>query len=316
MAMRFNDSDSIAAKCMKAALFFKGASTATKQKMRTTFRQFEEVAKSGRWGDVDPSTLTLKQFRAYIASRKGKVSNRTIQNEAAHIRRALAGAGRGEFAKNECTSKALGVPSASRIGGGKVVDLLVLKVAIEKARDDTKALILLSHAIGLRGREAIQCHESLMEWKRAITAGQPLYVRYGTKGGRGRSVHVCPAKAVEASEAVEAALQVLKKQTYLVDSKNLKSALATNHKRLKKIGLAGENSFHALRRSFAMAQYDHYRDEVQVTDKVALQRVSNDLGHGDGRGRFVFNCYLRATLQERKAARAAADAAKQENQKP
>ena len=42
-----------------------------------------------------------------------------------------------------------------------------------------------------------------------------------------------------------------------------------------------------------------------MDDKTALSTLSRDLGHGDGRGRWVFNCYLRATLEEREAALAA-----------
>lgn len=299
MRSSFDAADSGAAKFMQAALATKGASTATKKKMRTTFRQLEKAAKDGRWGNIDPSTLTLKQLKSYIASREGKVTKRTVQNEAAHIRRALRGAGRVDFVDDKCGSKAIGVPSASRIGHGKVIDLAVLQVAMGKAREDTRAIILLSHAIGLRGREAIQSGESLREWKRSIAAGQPVTVRYGTKGGRVRSVYLCPEKAAAAAEAVDAALEVLKKQAHLVDSSNLKAALATNHKRLKQIGIDGENSLHSLRRGFGMTQYDYYRNDLQLTDKVALQRLSNDLGHGDGRGRWVFNCYLRASLAER-----------------
>lgn len=305
MRSSFDHSDSIAAKFMQAALARKDASTSMKKKMRTTYRQVEEVAKKGRWGNIDPSNITEKQIKAYIASREGKVIERTIQNEASHIRRALDGVGRTEFVNKKCGSKAIGVPKASRIGRGKVIDLAVLQIALGKAKPDTRAIILLSHAIGLRGREAVQCKESLAEWKRAIAAGQPVYVRYGTKGGRDRSVYLCPEKAAAAALAVDAALEVLKKQAHLVDSPNLKAALATNHKRLKKIGIDGENSLHSLRRSFALTQYYHYLNDVELTEKVALQRLSNDLGHGDGRGRWVFNCYLRASLAEREAALAA-----------
>lgn len=305
MRSSFDDSDSVAAKFMKAALAKKDASTTMKKKMRTTYRTLEAVTKNGRWGRIDPLNLTLKQIKAYMASREGMVTDRTIQNEAAHLRRALRGVGRADFVEDKCASKAIGVPRASRVGRGKVIDLAVLKIALEKARPDTRAIILLSHAIGLRGREAVQSAESLREWKRSIAAGQPLYVRYGTKGGRDRSVYLCPEKAASAAVAVDAALEVLQKQTFLVDSPNLKAALATNHKRLKKIGMDKENSFHSLRRSFALTQYDHYLNDVELTEKVTLQRLANDLGHGDGRGRFVFNCYLRASLAEREAALAA-----------
>lgn len=304
MRKRTEGSDSIAARFLSSALHVR-ASTTMRKKMRTTFRQLEKVAKQGRWGKITPYNFTPHQFRAYIASRDGKVSARTIQNEASHLRRALAGAGRTDVAEDKCSSQAMGVPSATRIGTGMVIDLTVLAAALGKAREDTKAIILLSHAIGLRGREAVQCQESLQEWKKAIAGGQPVTVRYGTKGGRIRTVFLCPAKAAEAAVAVDAALAVIEKQAHLVDAKNLKAALAMNHRRLKKIGLADENSQHALRRSFALTQYDYYCRDLELKEKVALQRVANDLGHGSGRGRWVYNCYLSASLKDREAALAA-----------
>jgi hypothetical protein len=298
MAMRsnFNDSDSLVAKFMQAALAKKGAGTSMKKKMRTTFRELAAVAKRGRWGNVDPSNLTVKQFTAYIASRHVKVCDRTIQCEASHLRRALRGVDREEFAEDKCASRAVGVPKSSRIGNGKVIDPMVLKAAMAKARPDTQAIIRLAHAMGLRGREAIQCGASLREWRRALVAGQPVTVRYGTKGGRIRSVYLCPEKAAAAVGAVEAALEVLKTQKNLVDSTNLKAALGTNHARLKRAGLFGENSLHSLRRDFAMTQYRYYMRELGQSEKVALKNLSNDLGHGDGRGRWVYNNYLRASL--------------------
>lgn len=296
MAAAFNGSDSFVAKWMSAALAKGRASTATKKKMRTTFRNMEKVAREGRWGSVDLSTITAKQFKKYISVQVGRVSKRTVQNEASHLRRAIAGAGREEFARNVCTSQAMGVPSATRIGNGKAVDPDVLKAALSKARPDTRAIINLCHAMGLRGREAVQCKESLREWGRALAADQPVVIRSGTKGGRSRSTFLCPSKAAAAAEAVAGALEVLKTQTHLVDSENLKAALSTNHARLKRAGLWGENSLHSLRRDFALTQYRYYMCGLELSEKVALQRLSNDLGHGDGRGRWVYNNYLRGSL--------------------
>lgn len=297
MAAAFNGSDSFVAKWMSVALAKRRASTATKKKMRTTFRNLERVTREGRWGSVDPATITAKQFKKYISVQVGRVSKRTVQNEASHLRRAIAGAGREEFARNVCTSQAMGVPSATRIGTGKAVDPDVLKAVLSKVRPDTKAIINLCHAMGLRGREAIQSAESLKEWARSLAAGQPVVIiRYGTKGGRIRSTFLCPSKAAAAAEAVAGALEVLKTQKHLVDSENLKAALSTNHARMKRAGLSGENSLHSLRRDFALTQYRYYKGELDLSEKVALQRLSNDLGHGDGRGRWVYNNYLRGSL--------------------
>ena len=57
-------------------------------------------------------------------------------------------------------------------------------------------------------------------------------------------------------------------------------------------GLVGEDSNHGLRRLFAHRQVVHYL-QSGLSREEALARLSNDLGHGDGRGRWVENNYLR-----------------------
>lgn len=310
----YKDNDSITAKFMQAALAIKRSSTEYNAKMRTTFIALESVAREGRWGALDPVNLTFKQFRKYIQSRIDKVAARTIQNEASHIRRALRCVGRGEFAEVTCSSERLGVPSATRIGTGTAVHIDVLESALGQAREDTKAILLLEHAIGLRHREVVQVSkDTLLSWKRAIAAGQPVFVpKKGPKGARPRFVRLCPSKAADAAVAVEAALKVLQTQEFLCDSVNLKAALGTNHERMQKIGIEGEDAQHSLRRSFGIEQYDYYTGELQMSEKEALATLSTDYGHGDKRGRWVYNCYLKATLEQREAAPAAAKASKEE----
>lgn len=305
----YADSDSMTAKFMSASLGKKGAATSSCPRMRTTFTALEEFAKLRRWGKVDPCTLTFKQFRSFIEWRIKKVSPISVQNEAAHIRRALRCVGRGEFAEVTCSSKNLGVPRASRIGKGAAMDADVLAAALPHAREDTKAILLLEHSIGLRHREAVMCGKSLDQWKKALADGQPLVVRYGTKGGLARSVVLSPSKAKDAAVVVDAALKVLEGQEFLVDSVSLKAALATNHRRMKRLGIEGENAQHSLRRSFTTDQYDFYCEVQKMEQKEALATLARDLGHGDRRGRMVYNCYLKATLEQREAAQAAAAAA-------
>ncbi|PQO87269.1 DNA-binding protein [Massilia phosphatilytica] len=296
MAKTYKQGDSTTAKFMKAALVDKGAATLTKTRMQTTFKVLEAFGKQQRWGSVDPTSLTAKQLKGFVAARvKEGISARSIQNEMSHVRRALEGVGRTEFAQDVCSNKELGVPSGSRIGSGKVVDPEVLQGALERAPADTKALIELSRSLGLREREAIQSANSLREWGRALSQGQPIIVRDGTKGGRARSVVVAPVGLERAAGAVKAALVVLVQQKQLVVSKSLKAAVEQHSDRLAKLGLKGENSCHSLRRAFAMDQYKHYL-AAGCSQKVALSRTSNDLGHGDGRGRWVFNNYIRNSL--------------------
>lgn len=296
MAKTYKQGDSTTAKFMKAALLEKGAATLTKTRMQTTFKAIEVFGKQQRWGSVDPALLTAKQLKGFVAARIEKgISARSIQNEMSHVRRALEGVGRAEFAQDVCSNKELGVPSGSRIGSGKVVEPELLQHALERAPADTKALIELSRSLGLREREAIQSANSLREWGRALSQGQPIIVRDGTKGGRARSVVVAPGGLERAVEAVKAAETVLGQQKQLVISRSLKAAIEQHSDRLVKLGLKGENSCHSLRRAFAMDQYKHYL-AAGCSQKVALSRTSNDLGHGDGRGRWVFNNYIRNSL--------------------
>jgi len=296
MTKTYKQSDSVTAKFMKAALGDKGAATLTKTRMQTTFKALEAFGRQHRWGAIEPASLTPKQLKGFVAFRiKEGISPRSIQNEMSHVRRALEGVGRAEFAQDVCSNKELGVPSGSRIGSGKVVEPEVLQLALERAPADTKALIELSRSLGLREREAIQSANSLREWGRALSQGQPIIVRDGTKGGRARSVVVAPGGLERAVEAVKAAQTVLGQQKQLVLSRSLKAAIEQHSDRLAKLGLKGENSCHSLRRAFAMDQYKHYL-AAGCSQKVALSRTSNDLGHGDGRGRWVFNNYIRNSL--------------------
>lgn len=297
MADIYKKSDSIEAKFMKSALLNNRAATLTKSRMQTTFKALEAFAKKQRWGAVEPASLTAKQLKGFVAFRiEEGISARSIQNEMSHLRRALAEVGRVEFAQVVCSNKELSVPSGTRIGVGKVVDPQVLQSALERALPDTKALLELSRTLGLREREAIKSANSLLEWGRALAQGQPIIVRDGTKGGKARSVVVAPGGMERAMAAVKSAQAVLEQQKQLVVSKSLKAAVEQHSDRMAKLGLKGENSCHSLRRAFAMDQYKHYL-AVGCNQKIALSRTSNDLGHGDGRGRWIFNNYLRESLK-------------------
>lgn len=289
--------DSNRAKFMKAALALRGAATLTKKKMGSTFDIFCYHAKKHRWGDFEPATLTFKQLNGYVAARlEAGIGPRSLQNEMSHIRRALEGVGRKDFAQKVCSNNQLQIPKGTRIGTGKVIVSEVLANALNDAPDNTKALIKLSRYLGLREREAVMSGDSINEWERALLQGQPITVRNGTKGGRIRDVFVIPGNREKALLAVQAAQIILQRQEYLVVSKNLKAAVEQHSDRLAKLGLKGENSCHSLRRAFAMDQYNYYLAEG-CSDKVALVRTANDLGHGKSRGRWVYNNYLRATLE-------------------
>lgn len=292
-----NKPRSIEAKFMAAALY-KGAGTLTKQKMRTTFRAFAAHAKERRYGPVDPSTITEKQLGNYVASRiEAGITARTIQNEMSHLRRALRGAGRAELA-DAVTNAKLGVPKGTRIGKGRVVDERLLAQVLANAQTDTRAWIQLERYLGLRREEMIESHKSLKQWEKALARGQSfITVRHGAKNGRIRDTFLPPQFRERALAAVRAALEVMTKRQYLVNSPNDKAAKQQVHGRFAALGLEGEDSGHSLRRAFCRDNYEYYLGEGHIA-KEALAMCSRDLGHGEGRGRWIWNNYLRATYEQ------------------
>jgi hypothetical protein len=280
-----------------AAALHKGAATLTQQKMLTSFRAFAAHAKERRYGAVDPATVTEKQLRNYVAARlEADITPRTIQNEVSHLRRAVRGAGRAGWV-DAVTNAQLGVPASTRIGTGRVVDEHVLAHALANAQADTRSWMELERALGLRREEMIESHKSLKQWETALARGQSfITVRHGTKGGRVRDTFIPALYRERALRAVKAALDVVAGRRYLVNAPTDKAAKQQVHGRFAALGLEGTNSGHSLRRAFCRDNYEYYLGEGHPA-KEALSLCSRDLGHGEGRGRWVWNNYLRATYE-------------------
>lgn len=284
--------DSIEANFMKAALRHSGYATKTKARMCTTYLALAGVAKAGRWGECSPSKLSEKQLMRFVEARREQVSARAVQNEMSHVRAALRGAGRAEFAA-QMTNERLGVPAGTRKGTGREVAADVYAQALARADAETRVYIELQRALGLRLDELVQSHKDLRTWARHLAAGRSFVtIRAGTKGGRVRDTHLTPEGRVRALEAVRQsiALASTRPTGYLVDSGNGEAACKQVGERYARLGLKGDNSSHALRRAFAGENFRYYRAEG-YDDMRALALVSRDLGHGDGRGRWVFNNY-------------------------
>lgn len=266
--------------------------------MLTTFKAFAAHARQRRYGDVDPATVTEKQLRNYVGARiEAGITPRTIQNEVSHLRRALRGTGRGDWA-DAVTNAQLGVPASTRIGTGRVVDAHVLAHALEHAPADTRAWIQLERCLGLRREEMIESHKSLKQWEAALSRGQSfITIRHGTKGGRVRDTAIPMPYRTRALAAVRAALEVTATRPYLVDAPTARAAQKQVHDRFAALGLMGKDSGHALRRAFCRDNYEHYLSEGYSV-KEALALCSRDLGHGEGRGRWVWNNYLRASYEQ------------------
>lgn len=116
--------------------------------------------------------------------------------------------------------------------------------------------------------------------------GVPVVGALGTKGGRPRWTHlVDPQRALE---AVRDALAVVQRDGRLARGANLRQAATWYRNAMHRLGMQG----HSLRYAWARERMDAYlADAIPMAE--ALARTSMDLGHGDGRGRWVRMVYLR-----------------------
>ena len=92
----------------------------------------------------------------------------------------------------------------------------------------------------------------------------------------------------QALAVVREALAVLQNQRRLAQGRHLKQAEAWYRNAMHRLGVQG----HSLRYAFARERVEAYlQDGIPMAE--ALARTSMDLGHGDGRGRWVKMVYLR-----------------------
>ena len=154
------------------------------------------------------------------------------------------------------------------------------------------AALELSRLMGLRSQEAVQSVQSLKTWRQALGRGDTrLTVVFGTKGGRPRETMILDAGAVR--KALDNALAVAEdRHGRLIDKPDLKTAMKYWHSQASRIGLTGAYSPHSLRYAWAQDAIRHYLAQG-FCEKEALAMTAMDLGHGDGRGRYVAQVYGR-----------------------
>lgn len=291
---------SISARFMSASCAHKMGSTTTRVRNKSTFNQLQKIAKNERWeNDLSPQNLTQKQLKKFVEIRVKKgISAHSLQTDLSAIRRAITGAGR----HLDCTiifdSKSLNVPSFSRSGNGIKVDENVLQKALENADQKTASLILLQRQLGLRLNEALHAKNSLLSWKKVLeNGGKDLRLTDGSKGGRPRTISIFDDKRDAVLHAIRENLKATEngKIHALEGAKTLATAKRYYSKNLAEIGLKNEFSSHSLRRAFACDQFERYLQKG-YSKQNALSLVSNDLGHGDGRGRWVWNNYIKNSI--------------------
>lgn len=279
-----------------------GGSTLTKDNRSASLNKFFEVMQKQLNIQVKSfSTLKTSQVQAYVDYlKKEGLKTRSIQNVLAHIRQALGTVNRGHFADSEpMSNKSLGVFGASRDGTHRALTALQYQAVVAAAKTTNPGAaccMQLQRELGLREREAIQSVPSLKAWVKALQTGVPSQVLHGTKGGRPRWLAVIEKS--NAIQVIETAMQVAKAQGgQLIVAKNLKAAARAYGRACEKVGLKGQYASHSLRCSYARDRYQAYMG-IHEDRNEALAAVSVDLGHGDGRGTYVAQVYLKNPQME------------------
>ncbi|EBB0201849.1 DNA-binding protein [Salmonella enterica] len=241
--------------------------------------------------------IKVRHIECYIQARLAQeIGKRTLQNEMAALCGVLQQAGRKQVAEHErLTNKALGLAGASRNGTNRAITPEYYSKVLEAARDKDAGLAVtleLARLMGLRSQEAVQCCQSLKTWKQVLESGETrLTVVFGTKGHRPRETIIQDTGAVK--KALDNALSVAElRNGRLIDQPCLQKAMNYWRGALAEAGLTGNYTPHSLRYAWAQDAIRHYLTQG-FSDKEALALTAMDLGHGDGRGRYVVQVYGR-----------------------
>lgn len=288
---------------VRAATRIAGGGTLTKINRASGLNKFFRVMKKQLNVQIMSfEKLKTSQVKVYVEHlKKQGMTMRSIQNQLAHIRQALRACGRSEFASSHALSnEAMGVSGASRNGTHRPPTDLQYTAAVAAAKTinpGAACCLQLQRELGLRAREAIQSCVSLAAWEKALTAGVPSQIVHGTKGGRPRQL--APLDVARALSVVRTARLVAQAQGgVLIVAMNLRAAARAYGRVCERVGLKGELASHSLRCRYARDRFADYMAR-HGDRREALAATSLDLGHGDGRGTYVAQVYLKNTESEK-----------------
>jgi site-specific recombinase XerD len=279
-----------------------GGSHGTQESRGGTFKTFARVMRELNYGIRSAAQIGGKHLQAFVRYRQASgIANRTLANEMSHLRAVLEHAGKQALARNPAYSnRSLGIGRGSRTGTKAPLSDTQIRAFQERmerlGRPDIGAILELQRALGLREMEAIRAGRSdtLLRWLRELAEHGCVRVIEGTKGGRLREVH--PADVGRARAAVQRAYDVLEAsgRRFLLTRANgdettgLKQAAGVYRNICHRAGLQS----HAARYAFAAERIQAYLS-AGYSEREARVATSLDLGHGDGRGRYVASVYVR-----------------------
>ncbi|SFN39909.1 integrase domain-containing protein [Xenorhabdus japonica] len=242
-------------------------------------------------------SLKVKYIERYIAERKAHhINHRTLQNEMSVLRAILAQAGKHKLANPanaRLSNQALGIADMSRKGTKMALTPSVFRDIFQQVEQKDRrvaAVMQLAYVLGLRTKEAVEAYKSLATWKKALENGQTsVWVVFGTKGGRPRQTVILDRKALQHAIAY-AEREQAERSGKLIDKPTITQAIDRYRYIVRHAGLHGNKAPHSMRYHFAQQSGEHYIAQG-FSEREALALVSMDLGHGDGRGRYIRQVY-------------------------
>lgn len=274
-----------------------GGSTLTCRARVATAENFIEFLYTNNIQIPDIRNVRVRQVRAFIEDRRTVCKPRRLTNIMSHIRQTLRAAGCEQMAANPLLgNKVLQISGATRSGTNHSVsesaDRCILDAAA-KADDYIYAAVRLQREIGLRAQEAVMSGPSLVRWEAELLRGDPVYVVYGTKTGRPR--YTRPVDCDTALAAVRYALSVIVagQRENMFPQETLKQAVKRYqnvwHDWLSPASDEWHTS-HSYRYAYAQDRMLQCL-RAGMGKRDALATVAMDLGHGDGRGRYIRQVY-------------------------
>jgi len=279
-----------------------GGAHLTREARSATFNTFTRVMRELGYGIRAAHQIGGRHLQAFSQHRaKQGVNVRTRANEMSHLRAVLIHIGKQALARNPAYSNsALGIERGRRIGTKQPLSdaaiLMFQKQTAQLDRPGIGIILELQRALGLREAEAIRAGqaETLTRWAHELREHGRVRVIEGTKGGRPRDVR--PANVERALSVIERACTTLEitRQQYLVArvdgtaTQDLRQALGVYRNLCYRAGIQS----HGARYAFASERLQAYRDQG-YSEREARAATSLDLGHGDGRGRYISSVYAR-----------------------
>ncbi|MEQ2027441.1 integrase domain-containing protein [Xenorhabdus szentirmaii] len=242
-------------------------------------------------------SLKTTYIEHYIAQRKvDHISSRTLQNEMAVLRAILAQAGKHKLAAPDhprLSNRALDIADTSRKGTKVALTPTVFREIFQQVEQKDRgvaAVMQLAYVLGLRTKEAVESYKSLATWKKALANGHTsVRVVFGTKGGRPRQTVILDRKALQ--QVIDyAERSKAERSGKLINKPTLHQAIDRYRYVVRRAGLVGKQAPHSMRYHFAQQAGVHYKAQG-VSEREVLALVSMDLGHGDGRGRYIQQVY-------------------------